>query len=76
MEFGKVSEEELDFIDFTLPSEPLDNDVILRSTKNSKTDFYIGCAKWGRKDWIGKLYPKGTKEKDFLEYYAKLFNLT
>jgi len=39
-----------------------------------KTKFFIGCAKWGRKDWIGKLYPKGTKEKDFLHYYATQFN--
>jgi uncharacterized protein YecE (DUF72 family) len=46
---------------------------VLKSGKG-KTKFYIGCAKWGRKDWIGKLYPKGTKEKDFLRYYATLFN--
>lgn len=74
MEFGKVSEEELDSIDFTLPSDPPENAAILKKGGKGKTKFYIGCAKWGRKDWIGKLYPKGTKEKDFLEYYAKLFN--
>lgn len=34
----------------------------------------MGCAKWGRKDWIGKIYPKGTKEADFLSHYARFFN--
>src|SRR4051812_7803856 len=74
MEFGKVSDEELEHIDFTLPAEPESNRAILKKGKKHKTDYYIGCAKWGRKDWIGKLYPKGTKEKDFLEHYARLFN--
>ena len=73
MEFGKVPENELDNIDFTLPPDPKVTTEVLKKGKG-KTKFFIGCAKWGRKDWIGKLYPVGTKEKDFLEYYAKLFN--
>lgn len=75
MEFGKVSDAELKLIDFTLPPDPaVTTEVLKSSKKKGKTKFYVGCAKWGRKDWIGKLYPKGTKEKDFLEYYAKQFN--
>jgi uncharacterized protein YecE (DUF72 family) len=74
MEFGKVTDEQLESIDFTLPAEPGSNKAVLKKGKKAKTEYYIGCAKWGRKDWIGKLYPKGTKEKDFLEYYAGLFN--
>src|SRR5688572_24389604 len=73
MEFGKVTEEELEQIDFTLPPDPSVNKEVLKKGKG-KTKFYVGCAKWGRKDWIGKLYPVGTKEKDFLEYYAGIFN--
>jgi len=73
MEFGKVSDAELKQIDFTLPTDPPQNKEVLKKGKG-KTKFYIGCAKWGRKDWIGKLYPKGTKEKDFFEYYAHQFN--
>ena len=73
MEFGKIPENELDEIDFTLPPDPPGNKEVLGKGKG-KTKFYIGCAKWGRKDWIGKLYPKGTKEKDFLHYYATQFN--
>ena len=73
MEFGKIPEGELKKIDFTLPPEPQQNKEVLAKGKD-KTKFYIGCAKWGRKDWVGKLYPEKTKEKDFLEYYAKQFN--
>lgn len=73
MEFGKVEDKELDRIDFTLPKDPAVNKEVLKKGKG-KTKFYVGCAKWGRKDWVGKLYPIGTKEKDFLEFYAKTFN--
>lgn len=73
MEFGKIPEQELDQMDFTLPPDPPVNKEVLKKGKG-KTKFYIGCAKWGRKDWIGKLYPPGTKEKDFLHYYATQFN--
>ncbi len=73
MEFGKVTDDELKHIDFKLPPDPPATKEVLAKGKGN-TRFYIGCAKWGRKDWVGKLYPKGTKEKDFLEYYAKLFN--
>jgi uncharacterized protein YecE (DUF72 family) len=73
MDFGKIEEVDLKHIDFTLPPDPPENKAVLKNGKG-KTKFYIGCAKWGRKDWIGKLYPKGTKEKDFLHYYATQFN--
>ena len=67
MDFGKIPEKELLQTDFTLPPDPPENKEVLKRGKG-KTKFYIGCAKWGRKDWIGKLYPQGTKEKDFLEF--------
>ena len=73
MEFGKLEEKDLVQMDFKLPPDPPENKEVLKKGKD-KTKFYIGCAKWGRKDWIGKLYPKGTKEKDFLHYYATQFN--
>ena len=73
MEFGKVSNEELEQTDFTLPPDREVNKQVLQSF-NGATKFYIGCAKWGRPDWVGKLYPKKTKPKDFLEHYARIFN--
>jgi uncharacterized protein YecE (DUF72 family) len=73
MDFGKVSIPELKEIDFTLPAEPLSNKKVLGG-KKSNPKIYIGCAKWGRKEWIGKIYPKGTKEAAFLDHYVKHYN--
>lgn len=73
MEFGKVDPSQLDFIDFKLPPDPEETREVLAKGKGN-TKFYIGCAKWGRKDWLGKLYPPKTKEKDFLHYYSTVFN--
>lgn len=74
MEFGKVEPEELEHIDFTLPPDKPETTAILKRRPSSDPKIFVGCAKWGRKDWIGKIYPKGTKEADFLSYYAKHFN--
>ena len=73
MDFGRLPDDELNNVNMTLPPDPPENKAVLQQGKE-KTQFYIGCAKWGRKDWIGKLYPKGTKEKDFLSLYARQFN--
>jgi uncharacterized protein YecE (DUF72 family) len=34
----------------------------------------VGCAKWGRKEWIGQIYPPKTKEANFLDEYVKHFD--
>ncbi|MEO7961004.1 MAG: DUF72 domain-containing protein [Ginsengibacter sp.] len=74
MEFGRVAESLLSKIDFSLPKEPASNKHILKGSKTTNPKVYVGCAKWGRKDWIGKIYPKGTPEKDFLKLYVEHFN--
>lgn len=74
MEFGRVPDNELNKIDFSLPPEPPMNKTVLKGKKAKHTEVYVGCAKWGRKEWIGKIYPKGTKEKDFLDEYVKHYN--
>ncbi len=74
MEFGRVSENELNSIDFTLPAEPLFNQQILKGIKAKQPKIYIGCAKWGRTEWLGKIYPLKTKEKDFLDHYVQHYN--
>lgn len=76
MEFGRVTEQELNSIDFTLPAEPAGNAAILKAGKKAKVkpQVYFGCAKWGRKEWIGKIYPKGTKEAQFLDEYVHHYN--
>jgi len=74
MEFGSVFTEELDSVDFSLPKEPAFNKQILPGKKNEAAKVYIGCAKWGRLEWLGKIYPQKTREKDFLKYYVHHYN--
>ncbi len=75
MEFGRVEPSEIKDIDFTLPKDG-DQTAITLTLVNNKTipAFYVGCAKWGRKEWVDLIYPEKTKEKDFLGAYVKHFN--
>jgi uncharacterized protein YecE (DUF72 family) len=75
MEFGKVTADELAEIDLSLPADKIETAALLSAHKSgTQAQVFVGCAKWGRKDWVGKIYPKGTKEADFLSHYAKFFN--
>jgi uncharacterized protein YecE (DUF72 family) len=33
--------------------------------------FYLGCAVWAYKDWVGELFPPGSKSADFLRLYSR-----
>lgn len=74
MEFGKVAYEKLSEIDFKLSKEPYTNANVLSNKKCSHPKFYVGLSRWGRKEYIGKLYPQGIKDKDFITEYMKHFN--
>jgi len=74
MEFGKVRENELDQVDFSLAKEPVENKKILKGVPAKHPKIYVGCAKWGRTEWVGKIYPPKTKEKDFLQHYVQHYN--
>lgn len=73
MDFGRVPEKELGKIDFRLPADPAANKKVLKKTKQPPL-VYLGCAKWGRKEWLGKIYPKRTPESRFLELYIDHYN--
>ncbi|MNS33585.1 hypothetical protein D3C72_657010 [compost metagenome] len=47
---------------------------VLQKSDKRTPKIFVGCAKWGRPDWVGKIYPKGTKEASFLKEYVKHFN--
>ena len=74
MEFGRVPENELNSINFSLPEEPAFNKNILKGKPVKNPKVYLGCAKWGREEWVGKIYPPKTKEKDFLQHYVQHYN--
>lgn len=74
MDFGRVPVGELDKIDFTLPKEPAFNSTVLKGSREANPKVYVGCTMWGRTEWLGKIYPPKTKEKEFLQNYVQHFN--
>lgn len=73
MKFGHVAQEKIGSVDFTLPDDhPLS--FFPGSNPASEIKIYVGCGKWGIPEWVGPLYPEGTKEKDFLIHYVQKFN--
>jgi uncharacterized protein YecE (DUF72 family) len=36
-------------------------------------NFYLGCAVWSCKDWVGNLYPYKSQPRDFLSLYSRRF---
>lgn len=75
MDFGRVEPQLISEIDFTLaPDTELTLDVLKKAGPVKMLDIYIGCAKWGRKEWVGLIYPEKTKDANFLDEYVKHFN--
>ncbi|WP_448103488.1 DUF72 domain-containing protein [Pedobacter panaciterrae] len=75
MDYGKVLESEIPVIDFKLPPDGAQTLKTLNGlTKAIKPELYVGASKWGRKDWLGVLFPVKTKEANFLFEYAKIFD--
>lgn len=72
MDFGKLSS--LDNINLSLPPDHVDTTRVLQSANKQAPIVYIGAPIWADKGFVGKLYPKGTKETDFLNEYGKQFN--
>lgn len=74
MDFGRVPEEALNSIYFGLPQEPAFNKQVLKGKPVKNPKVYVGCSKWGITEWVGKIYPPKTKEKDFLQHYVEHYN--
>lgn len=73
MDFGKLPN--VNHVDFSLPPTAAQTLKVLETAgKSPSPQIFIGCPVWGEKEWVGKIYPKGTKPKEFLHYYATQFN--
>ncbi|MBV6441306.1 MAG: DUF72 domain-containing protein [Haliscomenobacteraceae bacterium CHB4] len=73
MDFGKLPS--VDNLDFSLPPEPLQNaEVFAALPKTPGPAIYIGATGYNMKSWVGKWYPAGAKDKDFLRHYGVQFN--
>ncbi|MHB1179116.1 MAG: DUF72 domain-containing protein [Daejeonella sp.] len=75
MDFGRLPDNEFPLVDFTLPANtPITTAVLKEAKKPLQPELCVGCAKWGRKEWVGMIYPPKTKEANFLDEYVKHFN--
>lgn len=75
MEFGRVTPQELASVDFTLPPDTeLTLSTLAAAKSKEPLQVRVGCAKWGRKEWVGQIYPLKTKEANFLDEYVKHFD--
>ncbi|MBX2844468.1 MAG: DUF72 domain-containing protein [Flammeovirgaceae bacterium] len=72
MEFGKL--QDISHVDFSLPPDSVGTQKILGKLKPQESEILIGCPAWSCKEWVGKIYPKGLKPRDFLTQYAKNFS--
>lgn len=71
MDFGTEIYEGLSEKDFVFPQRP---QPVLPGQRAAKPNTWIGLDKWGRKEWIGTLYPPRTKEGNYLDNYVQHFN--
>ena len=85
MEFGRV--QKIDNIIFSLPADPVMTDRVLQAVRErdpvvrdgdavqrAALRVYVGGTGWGQAKWLGKVYPRGTKPKDFLSHYVRQLN--
>ena len=72
MEFGKLSD--ISQVDFRLPPDPDQNKRILPGIQTGPCTVYVGCTGWSMKEWVGRVYPAGTRSSDYLKAYARQFN--
>lgn len=73
MKFGRI--DDVSTLDLTLPTDHAGNSDVLKNLPGvEKQNIYVGGTKWGRKEWIGTLFPEEAKEKDLLQHYGKMFN--
>lgn len=36
--------------------------------------YFLGCPAWSNRDWIGRVFRKGTETSDLLREYSRVFN--
>jgi len=73
MDYGRIPEKDIEKVNYRLPPDAPSVSLVLNGN-GTGAKIYMGTPKWGRKEWIGKLYPKGTRDAQFLEEYVKNYN--
>jgi uncharacterized protein YecE (DUF72 family) len=45
----------------------------MKMNKIYSEQFFLGCAVWAYKNWVGDLFPPGSRSADFLSLYSRRF---
>lgn len=74
MDFGKLPS--VDGVHFALPPDPPENLGVLGalSPRTGAPVVYLGATGYNMKPWVGRWYPPGTRDKEFLVHYGKQFS--
>ena len=73
MEFGKL--EDLSGVDWALPQNTaLTQHVLSELPDREQSIVYIGSTAWGQRNFVGPVYPAGTKPAQYLAAYGRQFN--
>ncbi len=72
MEFGKL--EAFEHVDWTLPAVSEKTIHYLNQQPSSPMfNLRIGTPAWAHREWVGKLYPQGSKPPEFLHHYSRQY---
>lgn len=73
MKFGQL--DSLEGVDFTFPAlTDLTKEFIKKRGSGKVPRFYFGAPVFSDKNYKGTLFPRDTKQKDFLKAYSNQFN--
>lgn len=72
MKFGRL--DDASDVDFSLPPDDPRSLEVLKANNTTSFHAYVGMPRWASKEWLDVLYPKGTRQADFLYHYSRSFN--
>ena len=73
MKFGKLPD--ISRVNFTLPPDHSQtSDTLARIANAGPPRVYVGSARWGEKDLVGKIYPPKTPSSEYLTHYSRHFS--
>lgn len=72
MDFGRITDTSR--VDYTLPPDHKSVKRVLGGIKADEPQVYAGGVLWANPEFVGTIYPKGTRPGDYVRWYAKQFN--
>lgn len=73
MKFGNLPD--ISRVNFTLPADhPQTANALAHHSGDTAPQVYVGSARWGEKDLVGKIYPPKTSASEYLTYYSRHFS--